>query len=218
MTSRADITYLDLDSPADETLRVVIENAHSHFPVASGGLDHAEGMVRAQTVLRKAAPGQPVDLASCLTKALFVPQTLTVMEVVESFKKHRQTVALVINEFGIVQGLVTLHDVMEALVGDIATIAQPEEDIDIVRREDGSWLVDGGVAIERFKDVIGVDAHLPEEDSGAYHTVGGFAMARLGRVPSVADHFTWESFRFEVIDMDENRVDKLIVTPMNPKF
>jgi putative hemolysin len=217
MTSRVDIVYLDLEHSAEETLRLVIESDRSHFPVTRGGLDHVEGMVKAQTLLRMAASGQPVDLASSLRKVLFIPQALTVMEVVESFKKHRQTLALAVNEFGDVQGIVTLHDVMEALVGDIATLDQPEGEIDIIRRDDGSWLVDGGVTIDRFKDVVGIHEPLSGEGSGFYQTVGGFAMTQLGNIPRVGDKFNWNRFGFEIVDMDKNRVDKLIVTSTEPK-
>jgi putative hemolysin len=212
MTSRADIVHLDLEHSAEDTLRAVIESDRSHFPVTRGSLDKVEGVVKAQTLLRRAASGQPVDLASCLTKVMFVPQTQTVMELVESFKKRRQTLALVVNEFGEVQGIVTLHDVMESLVGDIATLDQPESEIDIILREDGSWLVDGGVTIDRFKYVLGIHDSLPQEGTGFYQTIGGFTMTHLARVPRVADKFNWDRFCFEIVDMDNNRVDKLIVT------
>ena len=177
-----------------------------------GGLDRVEGIVFAKTLLEDAVAGRPLELGSRLAKALFVPETLTVTEVLASFKKHRQTVALVVNEYGEVQGLVSLNDIMEALVGDIATV-EDDSERDIVRRDDGSWLVDGGVTIERFKDVVGVEEPLPEEDAGTYQTIGGFAMMRLGHVPRVSDAFEWHGLRFEVIDMDRNRVDKLLVTP-----
>jgi putative hemolysin len=140
-----------------------------------------------------------------------VPETLTVMDLVAQFKQHRQTMALVVNEFGDVVGLVTLNDVMEALVGDIAT-AEDERDRDIVPRDERSWLVDGSVTIERFKDVLDVEAPLPEEGLGSYHTVAGFALLQLDRVPHVADRFEWEGYTFEIVDMDGNRIDKLLVT------
>ena len=104
----------------------------------------------------------------------------------------------------------TLNDVMEALVGDVATV-EDENDRDVVPRDDGSWLIDGSVTIDRFKDVVGIDDPLPEEDAGSYHTLGGFVMTQLGRVPLVADTFQWNGLRFEVVDMDRHRVDKLIV-------
>jgi putative hemolysin len=213
MTPRSDIVQLDLDAPLPVNLRVIVESGHSRFPVTRAGLDRIEGILEVKTLLEDSLSGRPVDLASRVVKALFVPESLTVMEVVAAFRKHRRTLALVVNEFGELQGLVTLNDVMEALVGDIATV-DDETEPDVVRRDDGSWLVDGGVTVERFKDLLEIDAPFPEEGSGAYHTLGGFAMLRLGRVPHVGDRFDWDGWRFEVVDMDRNRVDKLIVTPV----
>jgi putative hemolysin len=212
MTPRNDIEFLDLDEPRDATVRRIIESAHSRFPVVRGGLDDVEGIVPAKALLEDVLAGKPVDLKARLAKALFVPQTLTVMELVAAFKKHRQATALVVNEFGDLQGIVTLNDVMEALVGDIPTV-EDEAERDVVRREDGSWLIDGGVTIERFKDVVGIEEMLPEEETGTYHTLAGFVMLRLERVPQPGDSFHWNGFRIEVVDMDRHRIDKLIVTP-----
>jgi putative hemolysin len=139
-----------------------------------------------------------------------------VTEVLRSFKQHRQTMALIVNEYGELQGLVTLHDVMEALVGDIGTVDE-EGDSDIVRREDGSWLIDGSVSVDRFKQALEIEEQLPDEDTGSYNTLAGFVMLQLGRVPQVADHFEWGGLRVEVVDMDRNRVDRLLVTrPPSP--
>ena len=183
---------------------------HSRFPVVRGGLDNVEGIVLTKSLLEDVLTGKAVDIGGRLTKPLFVPETLTVMEVVASFEKHRQTMALVVSEFGDLHGLVTLKDVMEALVGDMGSV-EDDAERDVVHREDGSWLVDGSVTIERFKDVAGIDEQLPEEGSEAYHTLGGFVMLQLGRVPQVGDKFDWAGLRVEVIDMDRHRVDKLLV-------
>lgn len=211
MTPRSDIFFLDLEAPVAANIRRINESSHSRLPVVRGGLDRTEGIVLAKTLLADALSGNPVDLAARVQKALFLPASLTVMEVVEQFKRYRQTLAFVVNEYGDIQGLVTLNDVMEALVGDIAT-ADEDGDRDVLRRDDGSWLLDGSVTVERFRDVLDIDELLPEESDGNYQTLGGFAMARLGRVPLVGDKFAWKDLSFEVIDMDRNRVDKLIVT------
>jgi putative hemolysin len=154
---------------------------------------------------------KPVDLPSRLKKPLYIPETLTVTEVLRSFKQHRQTMALIVNEYGEFQGLVTLHDVLEALVGQMPP-DEGAEDPAIVRREDGSLLIDGAVNVERFKDALGIEEELPPEDSGSYNTLAGFVMFQLGRVPQVADHFEWGGMRFEVIDMDGRRIDKVLVS------
>ena len=210
MTPRGDIIYLDLEEPLEENVRRIVAGHHSRFPVVRGGLGNVVGIVLAKTLLEESLAGRPVEFSN-LAKALFVPETLTVMDLVAQFKQHRQTMALVVNEFGDVVGLATLNDVMEALVGDIAT-ADDERDRDIVPRDERSWLVDGSVTIERFKDVLDVEVPLPEEGLGSYHTVAGFALLQLDRVPHVADRFEWQGYTFEIVDMDGNRIDKLLIT------
>lgn len=211
MTTRADIDFLDLENSYQACMEQVINNNHSRFPVVRGDNEHVLGVIAAKSVLRVAAGGQQADLSAHMTRPLFVPETVTVMELVELFKKHRQTLAIVINEFGHVQGLVTMNDVMEALVGDIAS-EEEAQDADVVRRDDDSWLIDGSVTIERFKDVVGIDAELPAEHANDFHTLGGFVMYSLGKVPAMADRFTWQDLELEVVDMDGHRVDKVMVT------
>jgi putative hemolysin len=211
MTTRNDVVYLDLNEPLERNLRRIFESGHSRFPVTRGRLEDIQGIVHTKTLLEDAVAGRPIALASRVTKPMLVPDTLTVMQVVETFKKHRQTIAVVIDEYGNPQGLVTLNDVMQALVGDIAT-AGDKGDLDVVQRDDGSWLIDGGVTIERFKDVLEIEEELPEEGTGSYHTLGGFVMLRLGRVPKVGDKCEWNAIEFEVVDMDGHRVDKMLVT------
>ena len=210
MTPRSNIAYLELGDAVENNVKRIVEAGHSRFPVTRGGLDNVVGVVFAKTLLEQALSGRPLELAN-FTKALFVPGTLTVMQVVASFRQHRQTMALVINEFGDTIGLVTLNDVMEALVGDIATV-DDEADRDIVARDENSWFVDGSVTIERLKDILEIAEQLPEQDLGTYHTVAGFAMLQLDRVPRVGDKFGWNAYTFEVVDMDGNRIDKLLIT------
>lgn len=210
MTPRSDIVALDLEDSAEANIRRMLESRHSRFPVVRGESNNIDGIVLTKALFQDSIAGRPLDLASRLVKPLFVPQTLTAMEVVAAFKKHRQTMALVVNEFGDLQGLVTLNDIMEALVGDIATV-EDEADRDAVRRDDGSWLIDGNMTIERFKDVVGIDESFPEEGLHPYHTVAGFVMLQLGRVPQVGDKFQWSRLQVEVLDMDRNRIDKVLV-------
>jgi putative hemolysin len=211
MTPRTDIVYVDLDEPVETLLHRLTEAPHSRFPAVRGDLDHIEGIIEVKALLTDLVRGQKIDLESRLLKPLYIPETVTVAELLGSFKTHRQTMAFIVNEYGELQGLATLNDAMQALVGDIAAV-DAGGDTDIVKRDDGSWLVDGGVSVDRFKEAFAVDASLPEEDTGSYNTLGGFAMFELGRVPQVADTFAWDDFRFEVVDMDRNRVDKLLVT------
>ncbi|MGZ8209966.1 MAG: hemolysin family protein, partial [Burkholderiales bacterium] len=210
MTPRTDIVYLNLEEAPDALLARIAESPHARFPVTRGDLDNIEGVIEAKALLVDLVRGEPLQLEKRLVKPLYIPETLTVTEVLASFKKHRSRMALIVNEYGELQGLVTMNDIMQALVGDIGTVDEAEES-DIVRREDGSWLIDGGVTVDRFKEVLEFEETLPEEDTGSYNTLGGFAMLQLGRVPQIADSFEWGGLRFEVVDMDRNRVDKLLV-------
>jgi putative hemolysin len=216
MTPRPEIVHVDLRDALAVNLHRMAESGHSRFPVSSGDLDHVVGIVQAKALLEDRAAGRAVELAACVSKPLFVPGPLTVMELVESFKKHRQTLAPVTNEYGAPQGLVTLTDVMQALVGDSATMDEPSADLDVVQREDGSWLIDGSVTIERSKDVLDVPDELPGEESGVFQTLGGFVMTELGRVPQVGDKLQSGGVEYEVVDMDGRRVDKLLVKTVPP--
>ena len=211
MTPRTDVVYLNLDEPLETLLSRVAETPHSRYPVTRGDLDHVEGVVEVKALLCDLVAGEPVQIEPHLVKPLYIPETLTLTELLASFKKHRHTIAFIVNEYGELQGLVTVTDVMQALVGEIADV-DDAADSDVVQREDGSWLVDGGVTVDRLKEVLGLEEKLPDEEGGSYNTLGGFVMLQLGRVPQVADHFEYGRFRFEVVDMDKNRVDRLLIT------
>jgi putative hemolysin len=210
MTPWPDIVYLDLEEPLAWNVERIAASGHSRFPVVRADPRRVEGIVLTKTLLADAVLGKRVDIVASMVRPLFVPESLTAMEVVALFRKHRQTAGLVVDEHGELQGLVTINDVVKALAGDIATVEEAEER-DVVKREDGSWLIDGTVTVQRFKEVVGIRVDLPEEELGSYHTLGGFVMMMLGRVPRVGDAFTWEAYRVEVMDMDVNRVDKVLV-------
>jgi len=211
MTPRGDIVWLDLNDPFEVNRQKMLVSPHSRFPLCKDGLTDVIGVVDARSLLEDAFLGRRIDLANRAEKPLYVPEVLTVMKVLETFKKHRQHFALVVDEYGELQGLVTMSDIMETLVGDIATVEYAAEP-DIVRRDDGSLLVDGSVSPERFKEATGLEEPLPAEESGSYQTLGGFTMLQLEHIPQVGDKFESCGFRFEVLDMDGNRVDKLLVT------
>ncbi|MEK6209021.1 MAG: hemolysin family protein [Pseudomonadota bacterium] len=213
MTPRADIVYLNLEDPPEANIRWIVENSHSRYPVVKGVLDRVEGITLARNLLADAITGKPIDLRAHLSKPLYVPASISAMEAVEQFKKYRQTAALVISEHGDIRGLVTLNDVMGALVGDIATV-EDQSERDIIKRDESSWLLDGGVSLERLKTDLGIEEQLPGEDEETFHTVGGLIMHQLGRVPAVADRFDWNGWRFEVVDMDKQRVDKVLASKL----
>lgn len=210
MTPRGEIVYLDLDESRMESLSAAVASNHSRLPICRGGLDKLEGLVSMKHLLPDAVAGKGFNIEAHLVPPLYVPETITVMNLVELFRIHRETAALVVDEFGDVHGLVTLHDVMEALAGDIAVVGEVGER-DIIQREDGSWLMDAGMSIQRFKDALDMREPLPGEEEEVFHTLAGFVITQLGRIPHTGETFRWDAYRFEVVDMDRNRVDKVIV-------
>jgi putative hemolysin len=210
MTPRLDIVFLDLDQPAEENWQTILDNSPSRYPVCRGDIHNVVGIVHTKDLLPDLHAGKAVDLAVHVRGPLYVPVSVSVMVLLETFKRTKHQIALVVDEYGEIEGLVTLNDVLEAIVGDMPS-EELETDAQAVQREDGSWLFDGMVSVERFKNVFAIEQELPGEDSGNFHTLGGFFMTQLGRVPKVADHFEWHELRLEVMDMDRNRIDKVLV-------
>ncbi|MHB0855958.1 MAG: hemolysin family protein [Anaerolineae bacterium] len=211
MTPRHDVVWLDTEDPVEEIQRKIIESGHSRFPVARDSLDNVLGEAQARDLLARAIVGEPFDLQAVLRAPLYVPEVMSALNVLEHFKSSGTEMALVIDEYGFVTGLVTLDDILEAIVGEIPTaeeLAEPP----VVQREDGSWLMDGMVLIDEFRELFDL-SELPGEDHGLYQTLGGFVTSQLGAIPTSADRFEWNDLRFEVVDMDGNRVDKVLVTP-----
>ncbi len=207
MTPWVDVLYLDMEDAIDDNRRKIQESTYSVLPVCRGGIMNILGAVHAKDLLARSLLGEPLDLLSSLKPLLFVPETSTAMKLLEMFKKSGRHMAVAVDEYGNVQGLVTVNDVLESIVGDIPTEGEPEEPL-AVRREDGSWLLDGMLPADQFRELF-PDVELPEEESGTYHTLSGFVLMRLGRIPMVPDHFEWRGWRFEVVDMDVNRIDKV---------
>ncbi|MCU0539147.1 MAG: hemolysin family protein [Desulfobacterales bacterium] len=214
MTPRPEVVWLDPDEPAEEIHRKLTATNHTHYPVAEGQIDRVIGLVNAKDLLSQNLSCRPIDLRSVLRPALFVPESMPALDVLERFKKKRSRVAIVIDEHGGFQGLVTTSDILEAIVGDIPMPDEAEE-ADVIRREDGSWLIDGKLLADELKEVLEVD-ELPFEDERLYETLGGLVMAALGRIPTSGERFDWGGFRFEVVDMDGHRVDKVLVRRIDP--
>jgi putative hemolysin len=211
MTPRPKIVWLDTEDPPGEHRRIFAESRHSYYPVARGDLDGLLGLASAKDALSRAMTGKHVDLLRSLRRPPLVPEGIPATGALEAFKRSGLPVALVVDERGGVEGLVTLTDVLEALVGDVPDADRPEEEAPFVRREDGSWLVDGLLAADELRQHLGL-RDLPREAVEDYQTVGGMVMAYLGRVPVTGDRFGWQEFSFEVVDMDNRRVDKVLVT------
>ncbi|HEV8679544.1 MAG TPA: hemolysin family protein [Stellaceae bacterium] len=213
MTPRTQIEFLDLDDPEDEIRQHIRDSAYSRFPVLQGGTHQLAGIVQVKDLLAASFAGQPFSLRAALRPPLFLPNTVTVLRALEVFKSSGEPMALVVDEYGDLEGLVTLTDILEALVGDIP--GGGDSDPRIVRREDGTWLVDGMVGLDEVKQALGV-AHLPGEDA-EFHTLGGYLMARLNRVPLVADRISADNWRFEIVEMDGRRVDRVLIAPVTAK-
>jgi putative hemolysin len=211
MTPRTQVEWVDLADTPEEQRRRVAASAYSRFPVVEGRTEHVAGIVQVKDLLAQLLSGKPFDLRAVLRRPLYIPSTVTALRALEIFKKSGEPMALVVDEYGAFEGIVTLHDILQALVGDIPQ-AGTDFDAAVVQREDGSWLVDGMVPIDEIKDLTGL-RNLPGEETGDFHTLGGFMMAQMNRIPSVADHFTIEGFRFEVMDMDGRRVDRVLIVP-----
>lgn len=210
MTPRPDIEWIDVEASEEELREFLASHAHTQFVVCHGGLDDVLGIVRSADLLPMAFKGVNIDLRSLTREALFVPDSMPAVQLLESFRSSHKHVALVMDEYGAVEGLVTITDLLTAIVGDLPADSS-EAHGEFVSRADGSWLVDGSAAMEEVTAHFGMDG-LPEDEAGAYHTIGGFVMARLGRVPKAADTFEWGGMKFEVMDMDGRRIDKVLVT------
>ena len=207
MTPRMDVVWLDLDNPAEEVRSVVAKAGHSRYPVARGDLDHMLGLVYAKDLLAAGLEGRPLDLEAILRPALFMPETVTALEAVERLKENHTDAALVVDEYGGLEGLLTVDDILRAIVGDISAPGGAAEP-GAVQRQDGSWLLDGMLPAEKVKELLGVGS-LPHEGSD-YHTLGGLAMLCLERIPSPGDRFECCGWQLEVVDMDGRRVDKIL--------
>jgi putative hemolysin len=211
MTPRTKVEWLNLADSEAENKQKIVASQNSRFPVIDGDPTVVAGVVQVKDLLIAQLAGKPYDLRAALRPPLYLPNTVTALRALEMLKKSGEPMALVVDEYGDFEGIVTLTDIMEALVGDIANPGE-EEDPPVVTRDDGSWLIDGMVAVDEIKDVIGLK-HLPGEESGDFQTLGGFMMAQVNRVPRVADHFVVDGYRFEVVDMDGRRVDRVLIVP-----
>jgi len=218
MTPRRDIIAIDLDAADDELRHRIAASPHSRIVVCRDGLDHIVGVLQTGNLLKRSLSGELLrreDVEAAVTPPLYLPEAMTTTQLLENFRRARLKLALIVDEYGDLQGLVTLTDVLTAIVGEVSLPETPEQH-DMAQRDDGSWLMDGDVTVERVKTVLEIDEELPGQEENAFHTLGGFVMHRLGRVPTASDHFEYAGWRFEVMDMDRNRVDKVLIASATP--
>ncbi len=208
ITPRSEIVWLDVKDTPEQIKAVIEQSPYSKFPVCEDSLDNVLGVIKSRDLLLESLHGEPLRLKRNLQEVTYIPETAHASRALEIFKSGASEMLLVVDEFGSVQGLLTIGDILEEIVGDIED-GNPQA----TQRQDGSWLLDGMLSIEDLKEIFNI-RRLPDEDE--YETLGGFVMNHLGRVPAAADTFEWNGLRFEVVDMDGNRVDKVLVTIKPP--
>jgi putative hemolysin len=212
MIPRAEITWLDQHAPLPELLAQMTENGHSRYPVCRNGLDDVVGVIQAQDLLVPLSRGEMPDLGALMQAPVFVPETLSGMELLDHFRATSAELVFVVDEYGAVQGVITVRDVLEAITGEFSTPSA--DDAWAVQRADGSWLMDGLIPVPEMKDRLEI-RELPEEDRGRYNTLAGMVMLLLGRLPRTTDVVEWDGWRFEVVDLDGKRVDKVLVSTLS---
>jgi putative hemolysin len=213
MTPRADIVYLDTAVPLEENLRRIAGSEHTRFPVCRNGLDEVLGVLHTKQLLDAMLAGAPPGIVEPLPPAVFVPERLSGLDLLEQFRASETHLMLVIDEYGEINGLVTLQDVLEVVTGEFKP--RTLEEAWAVQREDGSWLLDGLLPIPELKDRLGLKS-VPDEGRARYHTLSGMVMWLADQLPHTGDVLTWENWRLEVIDLDGKRIDKILATPIPP--
>jgi putative hemolysin len=210
MTPRPEIIWLDLEDSIAQNREKVIENGYSRYPVCQEGLDNVLGIIPVTNLLARCLGGEQIDLTIGLREPIFVPESTRGLKVLELFKQTVNHVALVVDEYGVIQGLVTLNDILIEIVGDVPNDEESEFP-QAVQRDDGSWLLEGMLTMDEFFELFDMEEEISSEFRGSYQTLGGLVMTHLGRIPVAADYFEWKGMRFEVMSMDGNRVDKILV-------
>jgi putative hemolysin len=213
MIPRGEITWLDAEAPLEETISRMTAQLHTRYPVCRGDLSDVVGVLSAQALLPALSRGEKPSIMDHVTAPVFVPETQTGMELLEHFRGSDAELVFVVDEYGEVQGVITVRDVLEAITGEFS--APADDDAWAVQRGDGTWLLDGLIPVPELKDRLDLKS-LPEEDRGRYNTLAGMIMLLLGRLPRVTDRVDWEGWRFEVVDMDGKRIDKVLVAPLPP--
>ncbi|AFY54487.1 CBS domain-containing protein [Rivularia sp. PCC 7116] len=210
MTPRPEIIWLDLKDSVTQNREKIIENGYSRYPVCQEGLDNVLGIIPVTNLLARSFCGEQMDLTVGLREPIFVPESTRGLKVLELFKQTVNHVALVVDEYGVIQGLVTLNDILIEIVGDVPS-DEEEEEPQAVKRDDGSWLLDGMLTMDEFFELFDMEEEIESHSRDSYQTLGGLVMTHLGRIPIATDNFEWKDMRFEVMNMDGNRVDKILV-------
>lgn len=215
MTPRTELEWIDLNEPFEMILKQIQDSKHTRFPVATDELDHVHGILASNDFLSACLNEKNPDIKKLIQPPLFVPDSTNALKALDLLKEAGAHAALVIDEFSGILGMVTLYDVLKAIVGIIPTAGE-EQELQVVQRDDGSWLLDGLLAVDEVKEILDIE-ELPEENRVGYQTLGGFMMTLLDHIPEVGETIHVLSYHFEIVDMDGRRVDKVLVTPSKPK-
>lgn len=211
MIPRLDIEWLNLKDDPERLMQQIKNSTHNRFPICDGELDEVVGIVTSNDLFSAMASEGKFDLKKLAKPPLFAPENMRVLQLLELFKKTPEHIAIVTDEYGGVHGLITLHDVLESIVGDVPSSSMLITETSIIHRKDGSWIVDGMLPIDELKEQLGIDS-FPDEEKGAYRTLGGFCMKQMGSIPKVGDSFIWQKYKFKVVKMDGHRVEKVLIS------
>lgn len=211
MTPRTELVWFDVRDSIDQIIAKLHTTPHSILPVADGQLDNILGYIETRDILLAWGSGEKFDIRAFIKEPLYVPETKTALNVLKSFRESRTHIALVMDEFGGLGGLVTIHNLVEAIVGSMPT--PTEQRWQVTKRDDKSWLMDGMTPIEHFMEVLEIH-ELPDQEDAEFQTVAGFVLSQLGHVPAAGDHLKWGNLDFEIVDMDGHRIDKVLVSKL----
>lgn len=214
MTPRTELTWIDIEEPLDNSLHEIMDSAYNYYPLVKGNPDNIIGVINAKHVLDTFIRGEQIDLQKLAETPLYVPESKPALKLLDDLKTENKDFAIVLDEYGGFSGMITPFEILEELVGDVVSTGEDEED-EVTHREDGSWSFDAQIDIDEFKEELGI-RELPDEDRVGYQTLGGFILSRIGRIPKIGDTFDWGGFHFEIVDMDNRRIDRVFVTRMNP--
>ena len=209
MTPRSEVVWLNTRDDKNMLKSKIMTATRSRYPVCNGGIDKVIGVIHVKELLYESLADPKFDIRNFIHEPLFVPEHLSVFKLLEHFKESGSHMAFTLDEYGVIQGVVTLNDVLEEIVGDIPAVEDVEDPM-IVKRSDGSFLADGLLPIEKFKKQFKLN-QLPNEDTSTYHALGGFVMSHMGKAPALGHKFEWDGFRFEIVDIDGKRIDKVLV-------
>lgn len=212
MTHRSNIVWLDVNDDYQTHKETILESGHTVYPVCENGLDNIMGIVHIKSLLNKYLVKAPIELKELTQPINYVHENSSAYSILNKFKVSKIHQAIVLDEYGSLQGIITLNDILSGLVGDISE-GEDEEKPDVIAREDGSFLIDGQYQIDELFEILSIDVSEEEEDGlGSINTIAGLVLLKLGHVPSAGEHFQWKNYEFEVMDMDGNRIDKVLVT------